>query len=160
MKKREGAAFGFVLAVLLGAAFAGSVSVKAPIDAIHVSCLDGINNDGDQGGLPPLVVDIDDSQDAECLWMPFDFGQGEYDGAGNAYPASNDVASFVALWSQTERYPTLFDTVMVLGEEDGNGNQVCTQTFQDALIEYRDSYGLPDQKTGVSKHQAFCGVSY
>ena len=85
MKKREGAAFGFVLGVLLGAVFAGRVWVKAPIDAIHVECFDGIKNDNDQGGLPPLIIDIDDSQDSECLWMPFDFGQGEYDGAGNAY---------------------------------------------------------------------------
>jgi len=160
MKKNAQAGFGLVLALVLGMALSGTVGILSPEASIASTCKDGINNDGDQGGLHPLIVDIDDSQDTECLWMPFKFGQGEYDGLGEQPPHPNDVSAYVATWLTVDNYPTYFEAVLELGVIDQRANVECNFAVQDAMIEYRDTYNLPDSKTGVSQHQAHCGVSY
>lgn len=160
MKKNAQAAFGVLIAFVLGIALSGTPGMVSPIDSIASTCLDGINNDNDQGGVAPLIVDIDDSQDTECLWMPFKFGQGEYDGLGGNIPNSGDVASYVNTWLTIDNYPTYFEAVVVLAAQDGNAGQECNNQIQNAMIEYRDTYNLPDSKTGLSQHQSQCGVSY
>ena len=160
MKKNAQVGFGLVLALVLGMALSGTAGNLSPEASIEATCKDGINNDGDQGGFAPLIFDIDDSQDTECLWMPFKFGQGEYDGLGGNPPNSNDVASYVAIWSSVDNYPTYFEALVSLASLDQNPGQECDNQVQNAMIEYRDTYNLPDSKTGVSQHQAQCGVSY
>lgn len=160
MKDNAKAAFAVILAVVLGMALTGTTSTVSPENSIASTCKDGINNDGDQGGVPPLIVDIDDSEDVECLWMPFKFGQGEYDGLGGNPPNSNDVAAYVQTWASIDNYPTYFEALVSLAAIDSNPGKECNFQVQDAMIEYRDTYGLPDSKTGVSEHQAACGVSY
>ena len=160
MKKNAQVGFGLVLALVLGMALSGTAGNLSPEASIATTCKDGINNDGDQGGFAPLIFDIDDSQDTECLWMPFKFGQGEYDGLGGNPPDSNDVASYVAIWSTVDNYPTYFEALVSLASLDQNPGQECDNQVQNAMIEYRDTYNLPDSKTGVSQHQAQCGVSY
>ena len=152
----------YVALFLIGMAgiFTGLPNVVSPAESIAGTCVDGINNDGDQGGLAPLFVDIDDSQDIECLWMPFDFGQGEYDGQGEIPPNPNEVSIYVSTWRTVDNYPTYFEAVLELGIIDQRVNVECNFAVQDAMIEYRDTYNLPDSKTGVSQHQAHCGVSY
>ena len=160
MKKNAQAGFGLVLALVLGMALSGTVGILSPEASIASTCKDGINNDGDQGGVPPLIVDIDDSNDGECIWMPFKFGQGEYDGLGGNPPPPHEVSSYVAIWSTVENYPTYFEALVSLAALDNNAGQECSAEVQNAMIEYRDTYNLPDSKTGVSQHQAQCGVSY
>lgn len=160
MKKNAQVGFVLVLALVLGMALSGTAGNLSPEASIATTCKDGINNDGDQGGFAPLIFDIDDSQDTECLWMPFKFGQGEYDGLGGNPPNSNDVASYVAIWSSVDNYPTYFEALVSLASLDQNPGQECDNQVQNAMIEYRDTYNLPDSKTGVSQHQAQCGVSY
>ena len=160
MKKNAQVGFVLVLALVLGMALSGTAGNLSPEASIATTCKDGINNDGDQGGFAPLIFDIDDSQDTECLWMPFKFGQGEYDGLGGNPPDSNDVASYVAIWSTVDNYPTYFEALVSLASLDQNPGQECDNQVQNAMIEYRDTYNLPDSKTGVSQHQAQCGVSY
>lgn len=160
MKKNAQVGFVLVLALVLGMALSGTAGNLSPEASIATTCKDGINNDGDQGGFAPLIFDIDDSQDTECLWMPFKFGQGEYDGLGGNPPNSNDVASYVAIWSTVDNYPTYFEALVSLASLDQNPGQECDNQVQNAMIEYRDTYNLPDSKTGVSQHQAQCGVSY
>lgn len=160
MKKNAQAGFGLVLALVLGMALSGTAGMVSPADSIAATCKDGINNDGDQGGVPPLIIDIDDSQDTECLWMPFKFGQGEYDSLGGSPPDPGDVAAYVAIWSTVDNYPTYFEAVFELGVIDQRQNVECNFAVQDAMVEYRDTFNLPDSKTGVSQHQAHCGISY
>ena len=160
MKKNAQAGFGVVLAIMLGFALSGTASMISPESSIAATCKDTVNNDGDQASVGPLTVDIDDSEDYECIWMPFKFGQGEYDGLGSSYPASNDVAAYVQIWANVDNYPTHFEAILALSALDGSPGRECANVMQDSLIEYRDTYGLPDSKTGVSEHQAHCGVSY
>lgn len=162
MKKNAQAGFGLVLALVLGMAISGTPGIVSPIDSIDPTCKDLANNDGDQAGVHPLIVDIKDFQDRECLWMPFKFGFGEYDGLGAVDPSAADVSSYVSIWNNIDNYPTYYEAVKAGGAAQGlaSGSAECSSIVQTAMIEYRDTYGLPDSKTGSSTHQAECGVSY
>lgn len=145
---------------MLGLALTGTQSILGAEASIASTCKDGINNDGDQDGIAPLIVDIDDAQDPECVWMPFKFGQGEYDGFGGNPPDMNDVAAYATTWNTIDNYPTYFEALVELGQVGGRANVECSQSSVDAMIEYRDTFGIPDSKTGSQAHQAHCGISY
>jgi len=132
----------------------------APEDSIHASCMDGVNNDGDQASVGSFVFDVQDNQDLECVWMPFKFGQGEFDGLGGSNPNPVDVASYVQTWTTQDSYPTYFDGLVSFFSMMGNSGDECYIGVQNAMIEYRDTYNLPESKTGLSMHQAHCGISY
>lgn len=168
MKKNAQAGFGVVLAIMLGFALSGTVSMISPEASIAPTCIDSINNDGDVLDFGSGITNpIQDYLDPECMWMPFKFGQGEYDG-NNVYLTSPqytvnsaDVANYVQTWQNSDQYPTYFQALLAMEAILQTGvNPECYGQVQDAMIEYRDTYGLPDSKTGVSEHQAHCGVSY
>ena len=170
MKKNAQAGFGVVLAIMLGFALSGTITMISPEDSIAATCIDGQNNDGDviilgTGSTGPITSPIQDTSDPECLWMPFKFGQGEYDGNDvdlSTYTVNSaDVANYVQTWQNSDQYPTYFQALLAMEAILQTGvNPECYSQVQDAMIEYRDTYGLPDSKTGVSEHQAHCGVSY
>lgn len=165
MKKNAQAGFGVVLAIVLGMALSGTVGMVSPEDSIAASCYDSSNNDGDQVEIAPGVYsDLVDQLDPECKWMPFKFGQGEYDGLDatiSTYTVNSaDVSNYVQTWRTIDNYPTYFAALVSLDALTSGGGIECHSQVQDAMIEYRDTYNMPDEKTGVSEHQSHCGVSY
>lgn len=166
MKKNAQAGFGVVLAIVLGMALSGTMGMVSAADSLATSCVDNQNNDGDQVEIGPgTYSDIQDNQDPECLWMPFKFGQGEYDGLDitlTTYTVNSaDVSNYVNTWRTQDAYPSYFSALLAMEEELATGTSFeCSSTVQDAMIEYRDTYNMPDSKTGVSEHQTHCGVSY
>jgi len=160
VKRNAAAGFGLVLLLFLGMALSGTAGMVAPEDSIHASCMDGVNNDGDQGSVGSFVFDVQDNQDVECVWMPFKFGQGEYDGLGISNPDPSDVAAYVSTWANQDAYPNYFDALVSYFSMMGNAGDECGIGVQNAMTEYRDTYNLPESKTGLSMHQAHCGVSY
>ena len=160
MKRNAAAGFGLVLLLFLGMALSGTPGLVAPENSIHASCMDGVNNDGDQASIGGFVYDVQDINDIECLWMPFKFGQGEYDGLGGANPNPADVAAYVQIWANQDAYPTYFDALLAYDGIMQTAGKECGIGVQNAMVEYRDTYNLPESKTGLSMHQAHCGVSY
>jgi len=151
MEKRNQAAFGGILLLILGMVLSGAVYSPDPITFLADTCKDGIDNDGE-------FPSSNDMADQECTWMPMDFGNGEYDGAGINPPSPSEVAAYVATWNTMEGYPSHWEVVKAGYDEAGSNP--CVSSVQDSLIEYRDTYGLLDDQTGVSEHQSHCGVSY
>ena len=160
---------GAILALFL-VIVASSFTGKPPgaLNYVHETCYDGLDNDMDgvYGGQYPLI--IADQKDGECIWMPHkDFGNGEHDGDGlndpaGGYPA---VDAYVVNWLNgwTSETPTHFEMVKALLIET-SGSFSCSspeaQDLPDSLTDYKNGYGLPDEMTGASAHQAECGVSY
>lgn len=143
-----------IIGLMISLAFTGGVFVVDPLSVVHPTCTDQINNDNDGG-----ILNFFDTTDRECTWMPMYFGQGEYDGQGFGNPPLPDVSAYAVQWASiTDPLPTHFEVVKAW-YENAQVN-VCTPELQDSLIHYRDVELLPDSKTGVSQHQAFCGVSY
>jgi hypothetical protein len=148
---------------ILGAALTGQPAPPTPANAyLNTTCHDTIDNDVDSqtGQFPIPVIDIGDS---ECLWMPYDFWFGEYDGQGLFDPPPSEVAAYVSTWQTNySHYPTAWAGIKALFDQYGQTvADACNDgRAQPILTEYRDNYGLPDSMTGVSLHQSECGVSY
>ena len=149
--------------IILVSAFAGKPAPGPPANVyLAQTCIDTVDNDADSTGgqFPIELIDLGDN---ECLWMPYNFGNGEYDGQGLNNPPQPDVAAYISQFtSQYAYYPSQWDGIKALYDQYGMGVQdACNDTrVQPILTEYRDTYSVSDLKSGVSTHQSECSVSY
>lgn len=156
---------GFLVVLLLAVALTGGPTPT--IDYVAESCYDDVDNDVDsvQGQYPLIIMD---SFDGECIWMPLNFGQGEYDSAGLTDPTSADadVVSYVGQWMQLGAdpdwpYPSHLEAVRAMLDVDrGAPSNVCIPDLQNALTAYQNDFGVPDRLTGANAFKAECGVSF
>lgn len=157
-KWNPGTAAVLLFLVVLASAFAGTWKPD-PMDYIVESCYDGINNDGDTDPLFGPFIDLDDT---ECIYMPFEvagWASGEYDGRGFNAPLQGDIDVYVQQWNLSDLPVSTYDGAKALHVYFGS--DVCQDSrVQDAIILYRDTYGLEAWKTGVYEHQNECGLSY
>ena len=162
MKSYQQGAIVALFLVILASSFAGTA--PGPLSYIHETCKDGLDNDvdGNYGGSFPLV--LADFADGECVWMPQKFGNGEYDALGLTDPVatSPDVSAYVSNWQSawSSDMPTHWEIIQAASEAGLKAGGLCSQDVQDSLSAYKNTYGLPDEMTGASAHQAECGVSY
>lgn len=165
MQKKGTAAAGlFLFVVVVAQAFTGAL--PAPYAELDQTCFDGINNDGDfliPPGAGPPPIEAVDSTDQECHFMPFAFGDGEFDGQGAlAYPTIQQMDPYVAQWQlvfDDQGTITHFEAVQD-ATDIWTGDLCSDMALTDSLVIYRDHYQLPDEMTGIPEHQAECGVSY
>lgn len=163
----DGTKKGIIVALFLfimAAALAGQPRAAPPANVyLNQTCHDYQDNDADSTGgqFPISIIDLGDS---ECLWMPFDFWNGEYDGQGLNAPPQSEINAYVVEWQKSKYwyYPTAWAGIKALFDQYSQTTQdACNDgRVQPILQEYRDTYGLPDSMTGVSLHQTECGVSY
>lgn len=146
----------FIAALFVAVGFTGGF----PSDLSYVSdtCKDDIDNDVDgvYGGNLDLIRS--DSGDGECVWMPFNFGPGEYDGLAGTDPTSSttEVQSYAAiLLTIPDEYPTQYAALKAMGVN------TCSDTsVQDSFTAYRDNFGVSSSTLGINEHQNECGLSY
>lgn len=160
MKSYQQGAIVALFLVILASSFAGTA--PGPLSYVHETCKDGLDNDMDgvYGGQYPLI--LQDFQDGECVWMPQKFGSGEHDGLGLTDPTPQDanVAAYVSAWNSawSSEMPTHFQIIQAAADAGLTGT--CTQDVQEALMTYKNDFGLPNEMTGANEHMAECGVSY
>lgn len=141
--------------ILLAASFTGGS--PAPIEFVHETCKDTIDNDND-GITSPIVLIRADFGDGECVWMPFDIGIGEYDGLGgnDPSPSSPEVQAYAnLLLNLPNEYPTQHEALKAMGV-----NTCSDTTVQDSFTSYRDAFGVSPSTLGIAEHQNECGLSY
>jgi hypothetical protein len=160
----KGAVIFGLFMLVLASSFAGSPG-EPPIipieELIEPTCIDGINNDGDNQ--PGTGIASIDFTDWECLYMPFDVvtntnSVGEYDQSNTYTPAY--VNNYVSFIEQTQPgYPTFFDLIQWKIDNGYGPYNFCSQEHQNVLVEYRN-FGMSPEKSGINEYQAYCGVSF
>ena len=148
------------LALIFGMALAG-----VDID-YNKTCADGINNDGDATFQPTQDID-----DAECIYMPGEWGHGEYFINGDGAP---DFQWYVDEWNKNpyadSHWVMLKGIYDEVGERLGNDpqgnpyvswqNNACGSVWvEDSMINWENNFGIDRERTGADEYNADCGAN-
>lgn len=159
----KGAVIFGLFMLVLASAFSGSPRIIPIEELIEPTCIDTINNDGDNQ--PGTGIASTDFWDWECLYMPFDVvtntpsvGENIYDNTNTYAPAY--VNNYVSFIEQTDPgFPTFFDLIQWKIDNGYGPHAFCSQAHQDVLVEYRN-FGMSAEKSGINEYQTYCGVSF